>query len=157
MEIEKLTPEGLKVAESYLKNGQDSMLVAQELQLPIEEVDRLLEKRETKAFIDRLYHESGFRNRHRMGELMDAIINQKLEEMDETGLGSQKDIVEILQLAHKMKMEQMEMELKLQKQDNPAVQINTQINNSGGERYNALLDKIYGVNNEDIEGGRKGG
>lgn len=140
-EIEKISPEGLRVAEAYLEYGQDAIATANALQLPVDEVDRLLNKRETKAYIDRIYHESGFRNRQRMGELMDTIIAKKLEEMDDTGLGSQKDIIEILQAAHKMKMEQMQLEMKLNEQKAPGVQINTQINN-GGTKYNELLDRI---------------
>lgn len=142
MELEKISPEGLKVAETYLEHGQDAIETANALGLPLDEVDRLLSKRETKAYIDRIYHESGFRNRQRMGELMDAIIAKKLEEMDDTGLGSQKDIIDILQVAHKMKMEQMQLELKLHESKAPGVQINTQINNSGGDNYNKLLEKI---------------
>lgn len=139
----QICPEGLRVAETYLTCGQDAIATAQELNLPIEEVNRLLAKRETKQFIDRLYYESGFRNRHRMGELMDTIINHKLQEMDDTGLGSQKDILEIMALAHKMKMDQLAMEIKLLEAQNkqPSVQINTQIN-GGGDKYNALLEKI---------------
>jgi hypothetical protein len=139
-----ICPEGLRVAEVYLEEGQDAIATADRLNLPIEEVDRLLNKRETKAYIDRIYNESGFRNRQKMGELMDTIIAQKLQEMDDTGLGSSKDIIEILSLAHKMKMDQMTMELKLLEAQNkgPAVQINTQINQGGGEKYNQLLEKI---------------
>lgn len=137
-EITKICPEGLVVAQTYLEEGQDSQAVAVRLNLPIEKVDELLNKRETKVYIDRIYHETGFRNRHKMGELMDAIINNKLEEMDETGLGSSKDIIEILQVAHKMKMDQMAMEIKLAEAKTPAVQINTQVNNN----YNKLLDRI---------------
>lgn len=141
---ERISPEGLRVAQSYLENGQDILATANHLNLPIEVVEELLNKRETKAYIDRIYNESGFRNRQRMGDLMDTIISRKLEEMEESGLGSGKDIIEILSLAHKMKMDQMQMELKLLEAQNktPAVQINTQINNAGGDKYNQLLEKI---------------
>lgn len=141
---ERISPEGLRVAQSYLENGQDILATANHLNLPIEVVEELLNKRETKAYIDRIYNESGFRNRQKMGDLMDAIIAKKLEEMDDTGIGSSKDIIEILSLAHKMKMDQMQMELKLLEAQNkqPAVQINTQINNAGGDKYNQLLERI---------------
>ena len=143
-EIEKISPEGLRVAEVYLESGQDAQETARILNLPMDEVDRLLSKRETKAYIDRIYHESGFRNRHKMGELMDAIIAKKLEEMDDTGLGSQKDIIDILQASHKMQMERMQMELKLEEAKaggKPGIQINTQIN-QGGDNYNKLLERL---------------
>ena len=142
--VERISPEGIRVAEAYLKCGQSVTETANYMNLPVEVVEELLNKRETKAYIDRLYYESGFRNRERMGQLMDAIISRKLEEMEESGLGSGKDIIEILSLAHKMKMDQMQMELKLLEAQNktPAVQINTQINNAGGDKYNQLLERI---------------
>lgn len=141
---ERISPEGLRVAQSYLENGQDILATANHLNLPIEVVEDLLNKKETQRYIDRIYNESGFRNRQKMGDLMDAIIAKKLEEMDDTGIGSSKDIIEILSLAHKMKMDQMQMELKLLEAQNktPAVQINTQINNAGGDKYNQLLERI---------------
>lgn len=141
---ERISPEGLRVAQSYLENGQDILATANHLNLPIEVVEDLLNKKETQRYIDRIYNESGFRNRQRMGDLMDTIISRKLEEMEESGLGSGKDIIEILSLAHKMKMDQMQMELKLLEAQNktPAVQINTQINNAGGDKYNQLLERI---------------
>ena len=142
---EKLSPEGLKVAQSYLENGQNILETARHLDMPVEIVEDLLNKKETQRYIDRIYNESGFRNRQKMGDLMDAIIANKLQEMDDTGIGSSKDIIEILSLAHKMKMDAMTMELKLLEAQNktPAVQINTQINNSsGGDKYNQLLERI---------------
>lgn len=141
---DRISPEGLRVAQSYLENGQDILATANHLNLPIEVVEDLLNKKETQRYIDRIYNESGFRNRQKMGDLMDAIIAKKLEEMDDTGIGSGKDIIEILSLAHKMKMDQMQMELKLLEAQNkqPAVQINTQINNAGGDKYNQLLERI---------------
>jgi len=69
---------------------------------------------------------------------MDEIIAQKLEEMDDTGMGSSKDILEILKEAHSMKMKEMEMEIKLMGAKTPAIQVNNQTNNN----YNSLLDKI---------------
>lgn len=143
-EITRISPEGLAVIEGYLANGQDILRTAAAMDLPIDEVSRLLNKKESAAYLDRIYQESGFRNRARMGELMDEIINSKLEEMAETGQGSSKDIIEILQAAHKMQMDQMSMQLKLLEAQNktPAVQINQQINNQGGTNYNSLLEKL---------------
>lgn len=141
---ERISPEGIKVAEAYLKCGQSVTDTANYMNLPVEVVEELLNKRETKAYIDRLYYESGFRNRERMGQLMDAIIAKKLEELEESGMGSSADILEILKLAHSMKMKEMELEIKYAAtlSKTPAVQINTQINNAGGDKYNQLLERI---------------
>lgn len=137
-EITLISPEGLDIASAYLENKSDTKLTAAALGLPVEEVHRYLQKREVKAYIDNLYFESGFRNRDRMAAVMDEIIASKLEEMDDTGMGSQKDILEILKEAHSMKMKEMEMEIKLQAAKSPTIQVNNQTNNN----YNSLLDKI---------------
>lgn len=141
-EITRISPEGLRVVEAYLAVGQDIKLAAQQLALPVEEVHRLLDKRETKAYLDRLYMEAGFRSRDRMGALMDEIINHKLEEMADTGMGSSKDILEILALAHKMRMDEMAMQIKLIEAGNKAPSVAVQINNQGGTNYNSLLEKL---------------
>lgn len=147
MNLEKLSPEGLEVAKAYLENKQDTMATAKALNLPLETVETLLNKRETKNFIDRIYYEAGFRSRDRMGQLMDEIISHKLQEMEDTGIGSSKDIIEILALQHKMIMDRMAMEIKLIEAQNkaPTIQINQQNNIEGGSKYNALLEKILNV------------
>lgn len=143
-EVIRISPEGLKAVEAYLENGQNLELTADALGLEKADLHALLNKRESKAYLDRLYMEAGFRNRGRMGELMDEIINAKLEEMADTGMGSGKDILEILQVAHKMRMDEMAMQIKMMEVENkaPSIQINQQINNSGGSNYNSLLDKL---------------
>lgn len=141
-EITRISPEGLRIVESYLQNGQDILKTAAALNLPADEVHRLLSKRETQAYVDRLFMESGFRNRSRMAELMDEIINHKLEEMADTGMGSSKDIIEILQAAHKMHMDHMAMQIKLIEASNKTPSVAVQINNQGGTNYNSLLEKL---------------
>jgi hypothetical protein len=142
-EIQKISPEGLRVIEAYLQNGQDMMRAATALDLPASEVHRLLSKKETQNYLDRIYLEHGFRNRDKMASLMDEIINQKLEELADTGMGSSKDIVEILQAAHKMKMDELAMQIKLIEANNKAgPSVAVQINNNGGSNYNSLLEKL---------------
>ena len=138
-----LSPEGLEIAQAYLRNGSDTEKTALALGLPSEEVHRYLQKREVRGYIDRLYNEAGFRNRDKMGEVWDAILATKLEEMNETGMGSNKDIVEIMEKMHKFKMDEMKMQmelLKAEKDGAPQIQVNTQ--NNYGENYNSLLDRI---------------
>lgn len=142
-EITLISPEGLKVAEAYIANGQDIGRTATHLNLPVAEVERLLNKRETRAYVDRLFLESGFRNRDKIGSLIDEIINHKLEELADTQMGSGKDILEILQFAHKLRMDEMAMQIKMMEIENkaPTLQINQQINNHGSN-YNSLLEKL---------------
>jgi|TARA_R110000796_G_scaffold2125_13_gene8575 hypothetical protein len=150
-EITLISPEGLEIAHAYLENGSDSAKAAQVLGLPLDEVTRHLSKREVCNYIDRLFNESGFRNRDKMGAVWDAVLQSKLEEMDETGLGSSKDIIEIMEKMHKFNMDQMAMQLKLleagEKKDSPLIAIQ-QNNSYGGDKYNSLLDRILGASTD---------
>ena len=105
-----IAPEGLEIAESYLKNSGDSRLVCQELGLPAEVVEKQLKNPEVSGYISRIFGESGFRNKHRIFGLLDQVINLKLDEMQETGLGTTMDIVDLLKTAHTMKMQELKME-----------------------------------------------
>lgn len=139
-----ISPEGLEIAEAYLKNNSDSEKTALVLGIPLAEVVRFMNKREVKTYIDQLYFESGFRNRDRFAAVMDEIIAHKLEELDESGMGSSKDILEIMKEAHGMKMKEMDMQIKLlaaEKSGGPAIQVNNQTNHN----YNTLLEKIIGA------------
>ena len=60
---EKLSPEGLKVAEAYIMSGGDIEKTSLELGLPVADLQSELNKREIKEYVDRIYHEAGFRNR----------------------------------------------------------------------------------------------
>lgn len=136
-----ISPEGLEIAEAYLQNGSDSERTAMSLGIPLETIVEYMNKREVKAYVDQLYFEGGFRNRERFAAVMDEIISHKLEEMEDTGMGSNKDILEIMKEAHSMKMKEMDMQIKLlaaEKSGGPAIQVNNQTNNN----YNSLLEKI---------------
>jgi hypothetical protein len=143
-----ISPEGLEIAHAYLEHGSDSIKAATALSIPVDEVVRHLSKREVRNYIDNLFNESGFRHRDKMAAVWDAVLEAKLEEMDETGLGSSKDIVEIMEKLHKFNMDQMAMQLKLieatEKKDAPLIAIQ-QNNTYGGDKYNSLLDRILGA------------
>lgn len=138
-----ISPEGLEIANAYLQNS-DIAKVAEELDIPRELVAETLAKREVKAYVDSVFMNLGFNNRFQMRELMDTIIKKKLEEMDQADVGSNKDIIEILTLSHKMTMEHMDKEIALEKIRAPKVQTNIQINNDGMQqtRYGSLLEKL---------------
>ncbi|MFP9052207.1 hypothetical protein ACLI10_17065, partial [Enterococcus faecalis] len=70
---------------------------------------------EVKNYLNDIFMESGFRNRDRLFGVLDEVIKRKLEELEETGMGSDQDIMDILWKAHKMKMEEMKMMVELEK------------------------------------------
>ena len=144
---EIIQPESLRVIETYLANGSDIEQTALALGTTQSVVSAHLNKRESKAYLDSLFAAAGFRNRDRMFGFLDELVNKKIEELDETGNGTSLDIVELLEKIHKMKMQELQLSIKLA-EAGPTVQNNTQINITGGENYNKLLDRI-------IKGGKK--
>lgn len=151
---EKLSPEGLKVAEAYIMSGGDIEKTSQELGLPVADLQSELNKREIKEYVDRIYHEAGFRNRFKMARVMDELIAKKLEEMDDTDMGSSKDILDLLQAQHAMKMKELEFEAKVKKEllelerKKEEVQIKNQTNNQYNNyvieesSYDKLISKL---------------
>lgn len=144
-EIIKIDPESLEVANCYLQTS-DIYQVAKLLDISSDTVTVILKKREVKAYIDAVFKDLGYNNRTKMREVMDAVIQKKLADMAEGDVGSNKDIVDILALSHKMSMEHLDREIALEKirAENLAAksQVNVQINNEGGLNYNNLLDKL---------------
>lgn len=146
----QISPEALEVANSYLQL-QNIVTVSQDLNIPVEQVVEVLERREVKAYLDNVFFDMGFNNRHKMREAMDAIIRQKFQELDEAGIGSNKDIIEILALSHKMSMEYMDKQIQLEKLRGSHFknQVNVQINDqSGGSNYGNLLERIINAGSE---------
>lgn len=147
-----IAPEQLEVANAYLQTP-DISKVAEDLDVPREVVADILSKREVKAYIDSVFMNLGFNNRFQMRSLMDSIIKKKLADMDEAEVGSNKDILEILTLSHKMTMEHMDKEIQLEKIRAPKMQTNIQINNdmaAQGTRYGALLDQLMNGDVVDV-------
>lgn len=144
-----IEPESLKIIEVYLENGSDIGETALALGVSKELVASHLNKKESRDYLNTLFVNVGFRNREKFFDLMDTIIDKKLEEAEDSGIYSNLDLVELLEKMHKMKMAEISMEIKLaesQKAHTPTNQTNIQIN--GGDNYQKLLDKL-------ITGGKK--
>lgn len=143
-----IAPENLEVANCYLQT-QDIRIVAEEMGLDISEVKNILDRREVKAYVDNVFLDVGFNNRFKMRSAMDAIIKKKFQDMEEAGVGSNKDIAELLALSHKMAMEYMDKQIALEKlrqgieANQIKSQVNVQINEGlGGTKYGELITKL---------------
>lgn len=145
-----ISPEALEIANSYLTT-QNVKKTAQDLCLSADQITEVLERREVRAYIDNIFLDSGFNNRFRMREVMDAIISKKLQELDEAEVGSSKDIADLLALSHKMTMEQLDRQIQLEKirsGSSVKTQVNMQVNEFGGDtKYGSLISKLLGANN----------
>lgn len=138
-----ISPEGLKIAETYLEQKQDINSTAKALGLDKQEVARYLATREVKSYIDQIFYDAGFRNRSRMFAVMDELINRKLEELEESGMGTSYDIVDLIKTYHKMQIDQMKMEREVAA-THISKQTNVQINGAsgGGSNYTELLARL---------------
>jgi len=145
-EITRITPEGLEIANSYLQFG-NIRGVCEYLQVPETTVVELLNTREVKKYIDTVYLDMGYRNKNTIGSLLDEMIASKLEEAQESGVYSSKDLADLLQMAHKMRMDEIKAQADILKAESGNVknQTNVQINEAvpfGQGNYGKLMEKL---------------
>ena len=135
-----IAPENLSVAEAYLETLSIDA-TSQALQIPKDQVVNILKKKEVKTFLDTIYQDVGYRNKNKLGTLMDTLIEKKMEELEDADIGSSKDILDLIALQHKMALENKKLDLELIKAENqaPSTQINVQQN------YTALVERIIGA------------
>ena len=145
-ELTTISPEGLEVGNSYLTFGNIRAVVEQ-LGVQENKVVELLNKREVKKYIDTVYLDMGYRNKNNIAGLLDEMIESKLEEAKESGVYSNKDLADLLQMAHKMRMDEIKAQAELEKAQatNVKSQTNVQINEGlpfGQGNYGKLMDKL---------------
>ncbi len=104
--------------------------------LPRHEVAAVLTRKDVKDYLDGVYLDMGFRNKNKLGALLDRMIEEKIEQAIETEQLTGKDLFDLITLAHKMRMD----EIKLTQ----APQIGTNINVAqfGEGNYGKLMDKL---------------
>lgn len=139
-----IAPENIEVANTYVETNSIAD-TAKALDISKERVSAILKKREVENYITAIYMDSGYRNRFRLAETLDEIIEHKLEEMRESEMGSKKDIAELLQLAHKMRMDELAFQEK-HKTTESGVKQQTNILMGGdvpmNGNYGVLLSKL---------------
>jgi len=142
-----ISPEALEVANCYLQTTSVEA-TASRMGIQTQAVSEYLQKREVKSYIDTVYMDQGYRNRFTLASALDNVIAKKLEEMDETEMGSNKDIADLLALAHKMRMDETKATIEMEKASNSHMSIrnqtNVQINDSGFGKgnYGNLMKKL---------------
>jgi len=140
-----MSPEGLEIANAYLEYG-NIQETATALAVDENTISEWLGKREVKAYIDSVYLDTGYRNRFKIGTILDDIIDQKLKEAEESEVFTSKDIVDLLQMAHKIRMEEIKAQTEIEKAKASSIksQTNVQINADGfGQgNYGELMKKL---------------
>ena len=138
-----MAPEALEIASTYLA-CHDTKETADTLGIEVQKVSYFLRKPDVKRFIDTVFLEQGYMNRTKIQDVMDNLFEIKLEEMKDSEMGTAKDILDLMALQHKMRME----ELKLtQPAAQPAIknQVNVQQNGTNfGTNIDALVNALDG-------------
>ena len=136
------------MANTYLQYG-NIREVCNYLCVSEDKVVAILNKREVKQYIDTVYLDMGYRNRNNLASVMDDMIASKLEEAIETGIYSKKDLADLLQMAHKMRMDEIKAQAELEKATTVRNQTNVQINEGipfGQGNYGKLMEKLLNGN-----------
>src|SRR3990167_405165 len=139
-ETVQISPEALEIANCYLSNPSADV-VAAALGVGRDTGTMILGRPEVKAYVNHIFMETGYNNRFKLRALMDSLIQKKLEDLSEAGIGSSKDIIDILAASHKFSMEHLDKEIKLKKIAASAPQVNVQINNDGSN-YARLIEQL---------------
>lgn len=143
-EIAVIEPESLEVANCYLQFG-NIRAVCDYLQIKEDRVVEQLNKKEVKRYIDTVYLDMGYRNRSNIASVLDEMIESKLEEARESEIYSSKDLADLMMMAHKIRMDELNVQAKLEQQT-IKTQNNVQINQEGlpfgSGNYGKLLEKL---------------
>ena len=134
MDVIKINPENLEVANAYLSTGS-AIEAASKLGISPDVVYSVLEKGDVKDYISSVYQDQGYRNRFRLAELLDEVIESKLQEDRDSDMYSSKDLVDIIALAHKISTDHS-------KTAAPTKQTNVQVNSFGEGNYGKLMEKL---------------
>lgn len=93
LEAPPLDPVILALANDYL-SGKDITVIAEEYGITEDRVTSVLEKREVKSYVDSVFATQGYLNRIKRINLINAVIDSKLQEAMETGIYSKKDLLD---------------------------------------------------------------
>ena len=115
-----LDPVVLALANDYL-SGKGVVEIADEYGISEDRVTSVIEKKEVKNYIDSVFATQGYLNRIKRINLINQVIDQKIQEAVETGIYSKKDLLDWMK-----HLQEVEKDLK-PKTQGPAVAV--QINN----------------------------
>lgn len=136
---ERIQPEELEVAESYIAAGFSVSATSEILGVSKEEVSEILARRPVKFYINQALAEVGYNNKFKLSQLLEKVIDKKMEELEEAEIGSNKDIADLIKLA----IEWTKVRESLLKEDQKiAKQTNVQLNSFDGNNYTGLMEKL---------------
>ena len=133
-----LTPEVLDLTQLYIEHEFSIERTAEVTGLTKQQVAEAIAHPQSKALINEIYLDTGYRNRARLGNLLDKMIESKIEEAEETEQWTEMDLAELIKLQHKMRMDEAKL-------DSPNTQVN--IANFGDTNYSSLVERLMNGTN----------
>ena len=139
-----ISPEGAEIANTYLANACSINETSRSLSIPTYEISAALHQPLVKAYVNGVLRETGYRHMVQIAAKLDDLIEKKWEELEEAEIGSNKDIAELLSLAHKMRMDMSKLLQADIPKDGPGTLKQTQVNVYGEGSYGKLMEKLIG-------------
>ncbi len=131
-----LPPEKFDLASAYVANGFDAQKTADAIGVPVASIIDTIKDKEVAKYLNEIYLDLGYRNRQRLGTVLDRVIDQKLEEAMDTGVYSSKDLLEWMKLAIQLR------ESDIKSQQEITNQTNVQINDYSNTNIGSLMDHL---------------
>jgi hypothetical protein len=132
--LTRISPEGYDIANAWLQYGTIAE-TALALQVPESSVVTALKEPTIKTYLDSVYLDMGYRNRNKLGALLDKIIDLKIQEAEDSEMWTSKDIIDLITLAHKMRMDEIKATT------NTSTTVNV-ANFNEGSNYGKLMEKL---------------
>ena len=141
---EQISPEGAKIANTYLANACSVIETSKALEIPTHTISAQLHEPLIRQYVTSILRENGYRHMEVIAAKLDDLVEQKWAELEEADIGSNKDIAELLSLAHKMRMDMSKLLQADIPKAGPTTQFNTQVNQYGEGSYGKLMEKLIG-------------
>jgi len=138
---ELISPDGAKIANTYLANGCSIKECSQSLDVPTHEIAAVLQQPLIKTYVNSILREHGYRHMAQIAEKLDDLVDRKWAELDEAEIGSNKDIADLLLMAHKFRMDMSKL-LQADVSKEVGLTKNTQVNVYGEGSYGKLMEKL---------------
>jgi len=139
---EAISPEGASIANTYLANACSLKDASHSLNIPTHEISAVLQQPLVKTYVNGILRENGYRHMVVIAEKLDQLVEKKWEELEEAEIGSNKDIAELLQLAHKMRLDMAKLLQSDVEKTAPGTVKQTQVNVYGEGNYGKLMEKL---------------
>jgi len=98
-----MSPEQQLIVDKYL-TLKDPVMVASALNMDKNKVLKILKAPSIRRYLDEIYLQQGFANKHKLQGLLDTMIDQKLEDALDSGVYTKKDLADLLELSHKFRV-----------------------------------------------------